>query len=206
MKKIISANYKTNSANRKSNSANRKANSNNRKSIRANRKTDKSKGQVLPVSKKFYAEICERVREACRIIGADDATGKAIVTAVNDFIHSGATPASDTDKCVMLAFALLRPEIEKALARSAAARRRALVRKGKSSRHTGTRKAVAGQKATAHDVIDSLAAAIAAISSQEQTTEGPLSRAERRRREKSERKSAQTGQKTAATTPCAPSL
>lgn len=101
-----------------------------------------TKSAQLPVSKKFYAGIMDRISEACAMLGADAEMREAITMAVREFITHGASPDGDADQCVKLAFALLRPEIEKAIERSAAARRRALIRRKTVSRQTTKNKPV----------------------------------------------------------------
>ncbi len=103
-----------------------------------------TKSAQLPVSKKFYAEIMERICEACTAFDAGAEMREAITMAIREFITHGASPDGDVDQCVKLAFALLRPEIEKAIERSAAARRRALIRRKTASKQTTKNKPVVG--------------------------------------------------------------
>lgn len=95
-----------------------------------NNRTSKSAKQVrktsalLPVSRKFYQEIMDRVRSS---FAAFDPTGEktqAACCAIELYLLDGVEPAESVDASVRLMFALLRPEIDKAMARSFAARNR----------------------------------------------------------------------------------
>ncbi|MDE5905915.1 hypothetical protein, partial [Duncaniella sp.] len=79
-----------------------------------------------PVSKKFYQETISRIQASFQAIGgsAGDELAEKTVKAVNDYLSGACLPADDSDATVRLMFALIRSELDKAMARSAAARRR----------------------------------------------------------------------------------
>lgn len=89
-------------------------------------KTPRSK-----VSKKFHAYIHGRVREACAVYGQP---ALAVVASgmIDGYIADGVMPPADSVSVCMMIFTILRPEIDRAIERSASARRRAAVRRGDS--------------------------------------------------------------------------
>ncbi|WP_300502583.1 hypothetical protein [uncultured Duncaniella sp.] len=84
------------------------------------------------VSKKFHAYIHGRVREACAVYGQP---ALAVVASgmIDGYIADGVMPPADSDAVCMMIFTILRPEIDRAIERSASARRRAAVRRGDSA-------------------------------------------------------------------------
>ena len=90
-------------------------------------KTPRSK-----VSKKFHAYIHGRVSEACAVYGQPVL---AVVASgmIDVYIADGAAPSADSDAVCMMIFTILRPEIDRAIERSASARRRAALRRGDSA-------------------------------------------------------------------------
>ena len=78
---------------------------------------------LRPVSRKFYTYISDRVRESMSLTGREDAADKAM-TCIDRYLTDGSVPSDDADPAVRLTFALLRPEIDKAIGRSSRARTR----------------------------------------------------------------------------------
>ena len=78
----------------------------------------------LPVSQKFYNEISARIRSAFASVSPSDALAESAICCVESYLREGLLPSGAVVESVRLMFALLRPEIDKAMARSAAARRR----------------------------------------------------------------------------------
>ena len=74
------------------------------------------KKSSLPVSGKFYSEICDRIRFSFSL-NRPSLIEEAIAT-VDSYITCGAEPDEYTDPSVLLMFNLLRPEIDKAIRRS----------------------------------------------------------------------------------------
>lgn len=99
----------------------------------------------LPVSKKFYTCITDRVRGSLNLIGRGDAVAETMV-CIDRYMADGTVPPTDTDPAVALTFALLRAEIDKAVERSRRARSRAAV---KSSAPVPVNAPAAGQTAEA---------------------------------------------------------
>lgn len=99
----------------------------------------------LPVSKKFYTCITDRVRGSLNLIGRGDAVAETMA-CIDRYIADGTVPPTDTDPAVALTFALLRAEIDKAVERSRRARSRAAV---KSSASVPVNAPAAGQTAEA---------------------------------------------------------
>ncbi|MCM1356209.1 MAG: hypothetical protein NC212_07375 [Staphylococcus sp.] len=92
----------------------------------------------LPVSRKFYLELDSRISAAAAAVGADDALTASAKTAVDIYLSEGIAPGGDADMFVRLVFSILRPEIDKAIDRSAKARQRAGKRKGLAKRSVAT--------------------------------------------------------------------
>lgn len=109
----------------------------------AMRKNDNSRtpgrGQ-LPVSKKFYADLSGRIENACRM---SSAYGEALIETnamIMVYLAEGKLPKRFRDPVAELIFNLLLPEIDRAIARSAAARKRARrVPRRKSAKAAATR-------------------------------------------------------------------
>lgn len=100
---------------------------------RVNRKSAKSlslTGRSEPsgtVSKKFRAYLTERVEEACAICGSLSVAD--VISVIDSYISTGVTPDNLTGVGLALVFTILRPEIDRAVMRSAAARRRSASRR-----------------------------------------------------------------------------
>lgn len=82
----------------------------------------------LRVSKKFYAYVTERVTEACGLIGDVELLCKAMA-AIDAYLADGIEPDSEAGTALLLIFNILRPEIDRAVSRSATARSRAASRR-----------------------------------------------------------------------------
>ncbi|MCM1355640.1 MAG: hypothetical protein NC212_04440 [Staphylococcus sp.] len=75
-----------------------------------------------PVSEKFYDSLCSRVIAAAKVIDLP-LLGADVMIAVDKYINEGIQPSGHSTE-LMLIFTLVKPEIDKAMARSAAARKR----------------------------------------------------------------------------------
>ncbi|MCM1355409.1 MAG: hypothetical protein NC212_03280 [Staphylococcus sp.] len=84
--------------------------------------TDKAKKNSRPVSEKFYQSLNERAIDAANVVGKP-LLGVDVMKVVDAYINDGVQPSGHTAE-VMLVFTLLKPEIDKAMSRSAAARKR----------------------------------------------------------------------------------
>lgn len=83
----------------------------------------------LRVSRKFYAYIMSRIAESASLLSETALTAAVAMQAVDDYIIKGVTPLlQETSTEVMLIFTILRPEIDRAISRSTAARRRVVTR------------------------------------------------------------------------------
>lgn len=79
----------------------------------------------LPVSKKFYQERVERINTSFSSMGSDQSSQIAVTTAVfNYYFLNGSLVHRKVDAIVELVLSLLKPEIDKAIKRSSAGRRR----------------------------------------------------------------------------------
>ncbi|MCM1050419.1 MAG: hypothetical protein NC349_00510 [Paenibacillus sp.] len=87
----------------------------------------------LPVSRKVYADITSRISTA---LAPSPASVAEAMRLVDSFLH-GESPASH-DHMAMLAFGMIRAELERAMARSARARERARARKATQAGNSGT--------------------------------------------------------------------
>ncbi|MDE5903725.1 hypothetical protein [Duncaniella sp.] len=101
------------------------------------------KKSSLPVSRKFYSEICDRIRFSFSL-NRPSLIEEAIST-VDSYITRGAEPAEYTDPSVLLMFSLLRPEIDKAIRRSQRAREISSRRKSEQPAAAPTGKDEAGK-------------------------------------------------------------
>ena len=96
--------------------------------------TEKVMSPALAVSKKFYDYIISRIHYAVAAVGGSVELCAGMTAAVDLYLADGTLPGADARAEIMLMFALLRPEIDKAVARSRAARERA------RKRHASTRR------------------------------------------------------------------
>lgn len=83
----------------------------------------KKSDNVLPVSKKFYEDLRTRVADTCGLIGKPSLFVRAMAV-IDGYILENKFPGQACETEVMLIFTLLRSEIDKAMSRSAAARKR----------------------------------------------------------------------------------
>lgn len=90
---------------------------------------------LSPVSKKFYASVTARVRESLTLIGRSDAVDETMAV-IDRYMTAGTVPPTDCDEAVVLTFSLLRPEVDKAIRRSANARLRVANKALKSAKTT----------------------------------------------------------------------
>lgn len=81
------------------------------------------------VSKKFYAYISGRVAAASLISAGKERTLSESMEAIDAYIATGMEPAPESSMETLMIFTILRPEIDRAMARSAAARLRAAKRR-----------------------------------------------------------------------------
>lgn len=96
------------------------------------------------VSRKFQAYITNRVEESCRFLPDGDDICAEALRLINSYISEGTLNTKGERTEVMLIIGLLRPEIDKAVSRSIAARRRAAARKQTAERteHAAVREPV----------------------------------------------------------------
>lgn len=87
------------------------------------------------VSKKFYTEVDTRIRAAIEAAGMCSDDYAATRSAVDLYLSDGTVPTELHPVAVRLLFAVLRPEIDKAVERSRRARERALRKRAASSGH-----------------------------------------------------------------------
>lgn len=86
------------------------------------------------VSKKFYGYISERVAETCRLLPDVATTGREVMAIIDSYISGHKVNPEDFGLEIRLIFTLLRPEIDRALSRSANARHRAAQRRKDAER------------------------------------------------------------------------
>ena len=92
----------------------------------------KSKG-VNGVSKKFYADLDNRVKGVMMVIDGGNTPYIAVKMAIDNYIFKGVEPERDALILVRIIFLLLKPEIDKAMMRSRKARERAVARRSVKS-------------------------------------------------------------------------
>lgn len=91
----------------------------------------------LPVSKKFYAYISERITATCLIATLPQPSLSESMAAIDAYLTQGTMPSEKgTSKVVLTIFTLLRAEIDRAAKRSASARLRAARRKAERAEQT----------------------------------------------------------------------
>ena len=83
----------------------------------------KKSDNILPVSKKFYEDLRTRVADTCGLIGKPLLFVRAMAV-IDGYILENKFPVKACETEVMLIFTLLHSEINKAMSRSAAARKR----------------------------------------------------------------------------------
>ena len=92
----------------------------------------KSKG-VNGVSKKFYADLDNRVKGVIMVIDGGNTPYIAVKMAIDNYIFKGVEPERDALILVRIIFQLLKPEIDRAMMRSRKARERAVARRSAKS-------------------------------------------------------------------------
>lgn len=123
-----------------------------------------------PVSQKFYRYMEERIAGACLLLGGK-IRHEDVVAVINRYLYAAELPGTGIPTEILLIFTLLRPEIDKAMARTAAARARAAARGRKS-----------GSKTSEHaQAIGEPGAAPTAPEADSEPAQPRLSRSERRR-------------------------
>lgn len=90
----------------------------------------------LPVSKKFYAALTLRIADTCRLLPDGAAICNTLIAFIGSYILSGKADMDSLTLEGQMIFTLLRPEIDRAVERSAAARRRAVIRKIREQEQT----------------------------------------------------------------------
>lgn len=88
-----------------------------------------------PVSQKFYRYMEERIAGACLLLGGK-IRHEDVMAVINRYLYAAELPGTGIPTEILLIFTLLRPEIDKAMARTAAARARAAARGRKSGTKT----------------------------------------------------------------------
>lgn len=76
-----------------------------------------------PVSQKFYRYMEERIAGACLLLGGK-IRHEDVMAVINRYLYAAELPGTGIPTEILLIFTLLRPEIDKAMARTAAARGR----------------------------------------------------------------------------------
>ncbi|MDE5989455.1 MAG: hypothetical protein K2H17_08660, partial [Duncaniella sp.] len=84
----------------------------------------KKKTPALSVSRKFYVETMTRVRDAMSAVNAGCQETYEMEVYISDYLRSGLQPKRELENRQLLVMMLLKPEIDKAIARSAKARSR----------------------------------------------------------------------------------
>lgn len=92
-----------------------------------------SKRTVRNVSEKFYVDICRRVTEAILLTGGDEELAEVAMGVINAYISCGIEPTDDMYVGLRLVFAVLKPELDRAMSRSRKARERARLRRKSDS-------------------------------------------------------------------------
>lgn len=91
----------------------------------------------LPVSKKFYTALTLRIADTCRLLPDGSPLCDTLIAFIGSYILSGKADMDSLTLEGQIIFTLLRPEIDRAVERSAAARRRAVIRKIREQEQTG---------------------------------------------------------------------
>ena len=90
------------------------------------------------VSRKFYNDLVDRIVEACGLLPDAGNLRMEAIMMINSYLHKGTIDLTDCPTELALIFTILRPEIDRAMARSASARRRAASRR--KMNHPGNRR------------------------------------------------------------------
>lgn len=99
------------------------------KSTHSHRPHKQASALSYPVSGKFLREIMERVESATAIVSLSTTATEKLRQSILLYLDSRAVPPTNEAPEVILAFHLLKPEIDKAISRSEAARARAAKRR-----------------------------------------------------------------------------
>lgn len=85
---------------------------------------------VRNVSKKFYADIWQRVAESVMVTGGNDTVVERTMVVIDAYISKGIKPDEETESVgILIVFHILKAEIDRAISRSHLARQRALTRR-----------------------------------------------------------------------------
>lgn len=85
---------------------------------------------VRNVSRKFYADICQRVAESVMVTGGNDTVVERTMVMIDAYISKGIKPDEETESVgILIIFHILKAEIDRAITRSRLARQRALTRR-----------------------------------------------------------------------------
>lgn len=103
------------------------------KSTRSHRQHKQAAALSYPVSGKFLREIMQRVESATSIVSLSPTATEKLRQSILLYLDSRAVPPTNEAPEVILAFHLLKPEIDKAISRSEAARARAAKRREKKA-------------------------------------------------------------------------
>lgn len=88
---------------------------------------------ALPVSRKFYTDICERLGAACALQPDSARLYSESLALIESYMLTREIPSSTPASPALLIFTLLLPEIDRAMTRSMIARMRALLRRQSDS-------------------------------------------------------------------------
>lgn len=99
------------------------------KSTHSHRQHKQAAALSYPVSGKFLRELMERVESATAIVSLSPTASEKLRQSILLYLDSRAVPPTNEAPEVILAFHLLKPEIDKAISRSEAARARAAKRR-----------------------------------------------------------------------------
>lgn len=85
---------------------------------------------VRNVSKKFYADIWQRVAESVMVTGGNDTVVERTMVVIDAYISKGIKPDEETESVgILIVFHILKADIDRAITRSRLARQRALTRR-----------------------------------------------------------------------------
>lgn len=99
------------------------------KSTRSNHPHKQAPAISYPVSEKFLRYVMERISSAASVANLGCFLTGQLERAILIYIKQRRVPSTKEDSQLLLAFCLLRPEIDKAISRSEAARARAAKRR-----------------------------------------------------------------------------
>lgn len=99
------------------------------KSTHSHRPQKQASALSYPVSGKFLREIMQRIESVTAIVSLSPTASEKLRQAILLYLDCRAVPPTDEASEVILAFHLLKPEIDKAISRSETARARAAKRR-----------------------------------------------------------------------------